>query len=106
MFWRHRAGKDGKDNLGRTFEEAHREHALWCLDVFRKNEPDDEEKMKYIFNNSPTYVTRPIKLKNYFSGDAAYNACVEIKMNFESFKKYYTQEEVDWVKNCFKNTTE
>ena len=101
MFWRFKKGKDGKDEFGRTFEEAWREHALWCLDVFRKNEPDDEEKMDYIFRNSPTHVGRPAEFRDYLSGDAAYNACLEIKMHFGSFKKYYKQDDIKWIKNCF-----
>lgn len=97
MFWRHRSGKDGKDKFGRTFDEAWREHASWCLDTFKKNEPDDIAKMNYIFNNSPTHVGCPAKFKDCFSGNAVFNAYLEIKMHFKSFKKYYTQEQIDWI---------
>ena len=103
MFWRYKIGKDGKDDQGRTFKEAWQEHALWCLDVFRKNEPDDKEKMDYIFKNSPTYVARPAELKDSMAGDAVFNAYIAIKMNFESFKKHYTQEEIDWISYYFED---
>ena len=106
MFWRFKKGKDGKDDFGRTFEEAWREHALWCLDVFRKNEPDDEEKMDYIFRNSPTYVARPAELTECMSGDAVFNAYFQIKMNFKSFRKYYTQEDIKWIETYYKYITE
>ena len=99
MFWRFK-GKDGKDSFGRTFEEVWQEHALWCLDVFRKNEPDNEEKMNYIFKNSPTHQTRPAAFMKCMSGDAVFNAYLEIKMHLKSFKKYYTQEDIKWIKNC------
>ena len=106
MFWRHRSGKDGKDKFGRTFDEAWREHASWCLDTFKKNEPDDIAKMNYIFNNSPTHVGCPVELRKHLSGNAVYNAYLEIKMHFKSFKKYYTQEEIDSISYYFEDNTE
>lgn len=106
MFWRFKRGKDGKDELGRTHEEAWREHALWCLDTLKKNEPDDAEKMSYIFNNSPTHVARPAEFKKSMSGNAVFNAYLEIKIHFESFKKCYAQEDIDWIKSNFKDVGE
>lgn len=101
MFWRFKAEKDNKDRFGRTFEEAWKEHALWCFSAVYKNEPDDKEKMDYIFRNSSTYISRPSGV-TAFRGDAAYNAFIQIEIHFESFKKYYTSEQREAMKNLLK----
>lgn len=104
MFWRYQQEKDdGKDQFGRTYEDAWREHALWCLNTLRENQPDDEEKMNYINRNSPSCLRCPEEFKKYLAGDAVFNAYCELKANFKLFKKYYTKEDIDWVRSCIKD---
>jgi hypothetical protein len=96
MFWRFKEEKDEKDKSGLTFDEALRKHARWCLETLRNNTPD-EEAMKYIDDHCSTWVVCPAKFKQYFAGDAAFNAYSEIKICFAKFKQFYTPEELVWL---------
>lgn len=108
MHWRFIPLKNGKDKFGRTREEAFKEHALWCLSTLAHNEPDDESKIKYLCDNSITWISGPAEFRQYFAGEAVFNAYSEIKLRYMEFKQYYTNEERQWLESCikFKNTTE
>mgnify|MGYP001614480408 FL=1 len=96
MFWRFKQTEDNRDKFGRTFDEAFKEHARWCIDTLRNNVPD-EQAIQYIWNNSPSLVERPPEFREFFVGDAVFNACAEIKTRLEDFKQFYSPEEIEWI---------
>lgn len=97
MFWRFKVEENNRDKFGRTFKEAFKEHARWCLDTLRNNVPD-EQAIQYVFDNSPTCVRCPPEFRKHFAGDAVFNAYTEIKAHLEEFKHFYTPEEIAWIK--------
>jgi hypothetical protein len=105
MFWRFAGNKSGIDKFGRTFDEAYKEHALWCIETLKNNKPDDDEAMDYLNNNCVSWNGCPHEFTPYLHGIAAFNAFCEIKACYEEFKKYYTDDENKWIESWRKKTT-
>jgi hypothetical protein len=102
MFWRFVKEGHNRDKLGRTYKEAFRYHARWCLETLYNNVPD-EQAMDYILDNSPTCIACPVEFKKYFAGDAVFNAYSEIKDRFVEFRQFYTPEEIAWIEGWINN---
>jgi len=98
MWYHFHGNSDGKNEFGMTREEALKDHARWCIETLRKN-VSDEIAMDHIFNKikATTWDGCPDDLRQYFAGDAAYNAYRELKFNLDKFKEFYTKEEMDWI---------
>ncbi|MCK5708775.1 MAG: hypothetical protein KAI43_14095 [Candidatus Aureabacteria bacterium] len=103
MHWRFYGNKiGGKDKFGRTYEEALEEHAFWCFRTVWENKPDDQEKIDYLINNCITFTTMPKEFRPYLAGNAVWNSYGEIKINLNNIRRYYTDEENNWIDSWLK----
>jgi|GEM_PF-2079087 len=98
MFYLFREDIDGKDKYGRTREKALEDHAIWCLNTLVRNLPD-EEAIKNEWEKSPSWLVCPDEFKDYFAGDAAFNAYCEIKSHLDILKEFYKPVEMAWINN-------
>ncbi|KKU47275.1 MAG: hypothetical protein UX68_C0041G0004 [Parcubacteria group bacterium GW2011_GWA2_46_9] len=94
MFWKFREVENGKDEYGRTYEEARREHALWCLKTFLDNAENDQLAEEYLHKNCASWISRSDEDAKFFKSDAALNAFYETKTEFKEFKQYYPEETI------------
>ena len=89
----------GGDESGRPVDPsgAMKKHARWCIDTVKNNTPD-EEALQYILDNCVSWVECPAELSDVFAGHAAYNAYGDILMSFENYKRFFTDEEIQIIK--------
>jgi len=84
MFWKFREVENGKDEYGRTYEEARREHALWCLKTFLDNAENDQLAEEYLHKNCASWISRSDEDAKFFKSDAALNAFMKQRRNSKS----------------------
>lgn len=98
MFWKFRPINGDRDKWGRTYEEAFKEHALWCLKTLLDNKKDDKEAEDYLYDNCVTWIGRSQEDGKHFNSDAAFNAFTEIQTNYKEFKQYYPDSAIEYFK--------